>query len=139
MIIGIGHDMTTIERIEAVLAGKQGERFLHRVLTEQERHFFEATPRDASRRWLEIVAGRFCAKEAVAKALGTGIGNMVNFQDISVVPNKLGRPICQVDRRVWEQLDLPADEMQVHLSITHEQSTVSVVVCIERISLAQLG
>lgn len=78
-IVGIGLDATEIPRIAAVL-GRYGERFLHRVFTEEEiayclRHRFPAPS----------LAARFAAKEAAAKALGTGLAQGVGWRDIEVV------------------------------------------------------
>jgi holo-[acyl-carrier protein] synthase len=88
MITGIGLDVTEIERIEA--AHKRTSKFTERILTQQELiRFSSLTPH----RQIEFLAGRFAAKEAYAKALGTGIGKECSFQDIEIQSNELGKPI----------------------------------------------
>ncbi len=88
MILGIGSDICDIRRIEAALA-RHGDRFLQRVFTEAER-------RRAERRTEKIRAGtyakRFAAKEACAKALGTGFRQGVFLSDIGVTNLPSGQP-----------------------------------------------
>ncbi|MCZ6829909.1 MAG: holo-ACP synthase [Gammaproteobacteria bacterium] len=74
-------------RIEAVLA-RQGERFVRRILTPVEQAEYAASARQN-----RLLATRFAAKEAVVKALGTGIGNGVSWQDITVEHDELGAPL----------------------------------------------
>lgn len=84
MIIGIGTDICRIERIEQGLA-RFGERFLTRVLTPREREGHWGA-RQLARRW--------AMKEAVAKATGWGIGGKLSFQDIEIMRDDLGKPVC---------------------------------------------
>ncbi|MDN3650120.1 holo-ACP synthase [Reinekea marina] len=86
-MIGLGTDIVQIERIEKVYQ-KQGERFLKRLLTEKEREVF-----DARKQSMAFLANRYAAKEAIAKALGTGIAKGVNFNDLEILPNEFGAPI----------------------------------------------
>ena len=79
MIIGIGTDLVDIRRIERTIA-RFGERFLDRIFTQKER---ARADRRANR--VETYAKRFAAKEACAKALGTGFRKGVFFRDIGVV------------------------------------------------------
>lgn len=83
---GIGTDIVQINRLETVLA-RQGERFVERLLTPAERAEYQRRGAPVS-----FVAKRFAAKEAVAKALGTGIGRGVSFQHIEVANNADGAP-----------------------------------------------
>ena len=80
MIIGIGIDIIELNRIEKMLDGKL--KFMERILTENERNV--AMELKGSR-LTEFVAGRFAAKEAYSKAVGTGIGKEVSFLDIEVM------------------------------------------------------
>ena len=88
MIIGLGSDLCDIRRVEKVLA-RHGERFLQRVFTPVERA-------RAARRTLSLHAGtyakRFAAKEACAKALGTGFSHGVFHSDLGVVNLPTGQP-----------------------------------------------
>ncbi len=85
MIAGIGTDIVKIDRIRKAL-DRSGDRFARRILTDSEWDIFESAGLKAA--WL---AKRFAAKEAAAKALGTGIGK-VSFQDLEVSNNDAGAP-----------------------------------------------
>jgi len=86
MTIAIGTDIVEITRIAEAVT-RQGERFVQRVLTASELADYQARGETAA-----FVAKRFAAKEAIAKALGTGIGRGVSFQDIVVANNPQGAP-----------------------------------------------
>ncbi len=79
MIVGIGIDIIELNRIEKMLDGKL--KFMERILTENERNVAKGLK---GSRLTEFVAGRFAAKEAYSKAVGTGIGKEVSFLDIEV-------------------------------------------------------
>ena len=81
----------TIDRISSIVAGRTSDRFIRRILTEKER---ELTSGMNHGRLVTFIAGRFAAKEAVVKALGCGIGRLVGFQDIEILPDEAGRPHC---------------------------------------------
>lgn len=87
MIEGIGIDLIELDRIERVLAKQK--RFLKRILTSTEREVYTRLSKET--RQVEYVAGRFAAKEAFAKAVGTGIGKL-SFQHIEVISNENGAP-----------------------------------------------
>jgi holo-[acyl-carrier protein] synthase len=86
MITGIGTDICRISRIEAGLE-RFGVKFLERILTPLEREGMWGA-RQLARRW--------AMKEAVAKATGWGIGRKLSFQDIEIVRDDLGRPVCSL-------------------------------------------
>ena len=86
MILGLGNDIIDIRRIERTLE-RYGERFLARVFTDTERLKSEARANRAA-----SYAKRFAAKEACAKALGTGLRNGVFWRDMGVVNLRSGRP-----------------------------------------------
>ncbi|WP_028274892.1 holo-ACP synthase [Atopococcus tabaci] len=86
MIVGIGLDLTEIGRIEQACLKR--ETFPERVLTPSEMELYD---RMTGFRKVEFLAGRYAAKEAFSKALGTGIGK-VGFHDIEVLPDPKGRP-----------------------------------------------
>lgn len=81
--VEVGVDLIEIERIERVVA-RFGQRFLERVYSERERERYGQRPRE--------LAARFAAKEAVMKALGTGVRG-IRWRDIEVLPNRRGKPI----------------------------------------------
>jgi holo-[acyl-carrier protein] synthase len=136
MIQGIGMDLVEIARIRRILEEPHGGRFVERVLTPEER---ECAASRAGR-LAEFVAGRFAAKEAVAKALGCGIGRQVGLQDIRVVPDALGRPVCSVNDAAWVRLgyaaavspSAAASAIRLHLTITHTDTTAAAFVVAER-------
>ncbi|MBE1555194.1 holo-ACP synthase [Sporosarcina limicola] len=88
MISGIGLDIVEIDRIAELDARSQ--KFRARILTIEELMIYEALK---SHRRTEFLAGRFAAKEAFAKARGTGIGEACNFTDIGIIPAENGKPI----------------------------------------------
>lgn len=92
MIKGIGIDIIELDRIKKSIDKKS--RLVNRVLTPDERIIYEDL-KSQSRR-IEFLAGRFAAKEAFAKATGTGIGKL-GFQDIHVISNENGAPSIVVD------------------------------------------
>ncbi len=114
MILGSGIDIVAIARIERMFE-RYGERFLRRLLTpaEQAAALRLANP-------IPRLAGRFAAKEAVMKALGTGWGAGVNFTQIEVVNDDTGAPTVRLHgaaRRRCEALG----GRRWHLSISHER------------------
>lgn len=99
VIKGIGIDIIDIDRIKQSI--KRNPRFVQRILTlEEQKRYSELN----ERRRNEFVAGRFAAKEAFAKAVGTGIGK-ISFQSIEVLSDEKGAPKMVVegyaDYRIW--------------------------------------
>lgn len=87
MIKGIGIDIIEINRIAQAV--NKNARFVRRILTEKEHARYDKLPNEG--RKLEFLAGRFAAKEAFAKAMGTGIGKL-SFQHIEILPDEQGAP-----------------------------------------------
>ena len=88
-ITGLGMDAVELSRIEKIVA--EPKTFLQKVLTPAELEKYNSLP---TKRKVEFLAGRFAAKEAYAKALGTGIGQHVSFQDIEVLMMRLETSPC---------------------------------------------
>jgi holo-[acyl-carrier protein] synthase len=129
MIYGVGMDMLEISRMKKIMEGKAAKRFLERILTLAERELADRRKGRLS----EFIAGRFAAKEAVVKALGSGIGQIVGFQDIEILPDALGKPCCTIAAVALGRLCLPMDStMRIHLSITHSESMAAAYVIIEQ-------
>lgn len=97
MILGIGSDIVQIPRIER-LEEKFGRKFLERILSEKELEVFDHNHCRA------FVARRFAGKEAVAKALGLGIGRPLKFNDISITNDNLGKPQVQINWSSYQEL-----------------------------------
>jgi holo-[acyl-carrier protein] synthase len=111
-IIAHGIDLVDFERIEQMLT-RHEERFCERVFTERER-----TDAEKVKNRTEKLAGRFAAKEAVMKLIGTGWRDGVAWTDIEVINDPLGRPIVTISGKVREFADRQGIE-QITLSITH--------------------
>jgi holo-[acyl-carrier protein] synthase len=117
MILGIGTDLVDIRRIEQTIA-RPGERFIARIYTHVERARAE---RRANR--IDTYAKRFAAKEACAKALGTGFRQGVFFRDMGVVNLPSGKPTLRLTGGALVRLQAltPAGyEAQIDLAITDE-------------------
>lgn len=130
VIIGVGHDLTDVPRVAEMLESKLGERFMQRVLTPGERKIGAAY---TGARLHQYVAGRFAAKEAIAKSFGCGIGAKLAFRDMDIARDTSGKPICKLSPEAWDRLGLTASETIVHITITHEHSLASAFAVVERI------
>jgi holo-[acyl-carrier protein] synthase len=122
VILGLGIDLTDRRRIEKSIQ-RFGTRFLKRIFTADEQALAERRRADPAV-YYGTYAKRFAAKEAAAKALGTGLGQGVSWQDIEVRLTALGRPELVLHRRAAEHLValLPGEcwEPMVHLALTDE-------------------
>ena len=130
MIVGIGSDLCDIRRIARSLE-RFGERFTHRVFTEGER---AKSDRRAAR--APSYARRFAAKEACAKALGTGIGQGVFWRDMEVVNQPGGRPTLRLSGGAREHLARmvpPGHEARLHITLTDEPPLAQAFVIIEAV------
>lgn len=121
MIIGIGSDLIDIQRVARVIE-RHGERFLDRIFTEAERA--RANRRGKNERMVVATyAKRFAAKEACAKALGTGIRRGVWWRDMGVVNLPGGRPTMQLTGGALVRLQALTPEgfeARIDLSITDD-------------------
>jgi holo-[acyl-carrier protein] synthase len=127
MILGIGTDLVDIRRIEQTIA-RHGERFINRIYTETERARAE---RRANR--IDTYAKRFAAKEACAKALGTGFRRGVFFRDMGVVNLPSGKPTLRLTGGALKRLEAitPAGwEAQIDLALTDEHPLAQAFVVI---------
>jgi holo-[acyl-carrier protein] synthase len=130
MIIGIGNDLCDIRRIEAVLRCYP-ERFVRRCFTETERRRAERRVTSAA-----TYAKRFAAKEACAKALGTGMRRGVFWRDMGVVNRPSGKPTMQLTGGALERLRAvtpPGCSALIHLSISDEYPYAQAFVVIEAV------
>lgn len=128
MIIGLGNDLCDISRIEKTLA-RYGERFTQRCFTEIERRKSDRRAQRAA-----SYAKRFAAKEACAKALGTGLNFGVYWRDMGVVNLPTGKPTMQLTNgaaRALARLVPPGYEPHIHLTITDDGGMAQAFVIIE--------
>jgi holo-[acyl-carrier protein] synthase len=128
MIIGIGSDLCDIRRIERSLE-RFGDRFTHRVFTEGERARSDRRAAQAP-----SYARRFAAKEACAKALGTGLSQGVFWRDMEVVNLPGGKPTMRLTGGALERLRAMTPnghEAVVHVSLTDDVPIAQAFVIIE--------
>lgn len=134
MILGIGSDLCDIRRIEASLT-RFGERFTHRVFTAGERAKCDGRAARAA-----SYARRFAAKEACAKALGSGIAQGVFWRDMEVVNLAGGKPTLRLTggaRERLAELTPPGFEAWLHITLTDEPPLAQAFVMIEAVPSAQ--
>lgn len=125
MIFGIGIDVVEVERISSSMA-EFGDRFSNRIFTERERSYCENQKRPAMH-----YAARFAAKEAVAKALGTGIGKELAWLDVEVQRRPSGEPevILAGEGKKFAEANKIT---QIKISLTHAEhyaAANAVVLC----------
>ena len=116
MISGIGIDLCEVERIRIAL-NRHGERFASRILDPVEHSEFQLL-RESQRP--QFLAKRFAAKEAIAKALGTGIGRGFGFRDLFVRHDEAGRPVARLNSK--NRVLSGALPRTIHLSISDDGS-----------------
>lgn len=125
MIFGIGTDLVEIQRVSRLLE-RYGTRFARRILGPDEWDDFQRAANQA-----QHLAGRFAAKEAFAKAFGTGLRYPVSLGNISVAKNVLGKPSLQFEPAL-AQLMMHHGVTAHHLSLSHEHSMACAFVVLER-------
>lgn len=119
-MLGIGTDIVEVQRIVEVWQ-RQGEKLVQRVLTPAEQNQLEGlTHDDAKARFL---AKRWCAKEAIAKALGTGIAKGIGWQQMEIAHDELGKPVVLLTGAAKDRL-LSMNAETVLISISDERHYV---------------
>ncbi|MFA6178435.1 MAG: holo-ACP synthase [Candidatus Methylopumilus sp.] len=124
MIYGIGTDIVEVSRIEESLA-RFGNNFAMRILSEREMQDFTQSNTQA-----RFLAKRFAAKEAFAKALGTGIRAPATFENIGVAHDDLGKPVLDLAPGLQAYLEAKGIRFQ-HLSISDEKMLAAAFVVLE--------
>lgn len=130
MILGIGTDLTPVARIEAAIA-RHGDRFAERILSPLEQQAFTSQPPSAAQ-----LAKRYAAKEALSKALGTGISGAMNWHAASVAHHAAGGPYWVLSPELLASLvcGVPLANCQVHLSLSDDAGLALAFVVIESLS-----
>lgn len=126
MIYGIGTDIVDFARFESMLA-RYGDRLVERMLSERELPEFRSQTNAA-----RFIAKRFAAKEAFAKAVGSGLRHPVSLRRISIIHDGLGKPALIFDETLSKhlaQLGIAAH----HLSISDEQDKIVAFVVLESV------
>ena len=111
MIVGLGTDLVEIARIERAM---QNPRFVYRILTDREREIIHSP---------QQVAGRWAAKEAIAKAVGVHL----QWQQVQLLPDEIGVPRVTIDSPNFD-----TRRLRLHVSITHERTHAMAVAVLER-------
>jgi len=124
MILGIGIDLVEVEEIKKVIE-RWGERFLGRVYTEREREYCEGRGCP----YLTF-AGRFAAKEAFFKAMGTGWSGGMRWRDVEVLNASNGRPEVLLHGRAAQAAE-DKGVKAIHVSISHDRDHAVAVVMLE--------
>lgn len=106
-ILGIGIDIVEINRINKAIS--RNNKFLGRIFTDLEIEYFKQ-----KNYRVETIAGNFCAKEAIAKALGSGIRGF-DFKDIEILRDSLGKPTVKLYNKLYEI----SKNSQIYVSISH--------------------
>jgi holo-[acyl-carrier protein] synthase len=124
MIVGIGIDIIEIERIAEVYV-RHRERFAQRILTDAERAYVlrHSDPRHR-------LAGRWAAKEAALKALGTGLADGIGWKDCEILPDEMGKPkLFFHGKALARAKELGAERW--HVTITHSETVAMAQVILE--------
>jgi holo-[acyl-carrier protein] synthase len=127
VILGVGNDLIDIRRIERTLE-RYGDRFIERVFTDLERQKSEARAQRAA-----SYAKRFAAKEACAKALGTGLRHGVYWRDMGVINMPSGRPTLRLTggaARILAELTPDGFEARIDLTLTDDFPLAAAIVII---------
>ena len=126
MIVGVGVDLMSVERFAKSIA-QYGERILERVFTGGEREYCRRMRNSA-----EHFAARFAAKEAVSKALGTGVCRGVGWKEIEVVRERSGRPTIKLTGGGAEAAARIGADI-IHISLTHSRTQAAAFAVAERL------
>lgn len=121
MILGIGTDIIEIDRIDKAI--NNTPMFLEKVFTKE-----EIQQLNSNKNRVESISGNFAVKEAVSKALGTGIRGF-SLKDIEVFRDNLGKPIVEVSEKIKELIK--EKKFTFHVSISHNKTTAIAFVVLE--------
>jgi len=128
MIYGLGIDLIEIGRIKSELL-RSGDRFCEKVFTEKEIDYCKRGPNlDVQSR---CFAGRFTAKEAFFKAIGTGLRNGLRWKDVEVLHDNLGKPVFALKDKALETIKKEKIS-SIQLSISHGKNVATAVVILEK-------
>lgn len=133
MIIGLGTDLCDIQRIADTLE-RFGDRFTHRLYTEQERVRAERRPAKRADRYAQM----FAAKEACSKALGTGFRQGVFWRNMEVVHLRSGKPTLRITGGALERLSLLTPDgfrSQANVTLTDESGLAEAVVILSAVPM----
>ncbi len=137
MIIGIGIDLISNDRIKKIIK-KFDQNFKEKIFSKNELNDFKNRYKNQDKltqNAINFFAKRFASKEAFSKAIGTGIGRGIDFNDIEISNDKLGKPFIKIlnnkEAKIKEILN--CQEFNIHLTISDEKSISGAVVIIEKV------
>ena len=124
MVVGIGIDLVEIHRMKQAI---ERPAFIKRVFTTDEETYCIGRGRQSAASY----AARFAAKEAVMKALGTGLSGGGTWQDIEVLPDELGKPVMSL-KGFFGELARELGVTRIHVSLSHAQDYATAQVLLWR-------
>ena len=125
ILIGIGTDIIEVDRVRGVLE-RQGERFLNRVFTDEERAYCSGMKFPHKH-----YAARFAAKEAVSKCFSTGIGAELGWRSVSIYHGPRHQPLVRLDEKATLLLR-QVGATHVHVSLSHTDTVAMAVAALVR-------
>ncbi len=129
MIFGIGVDIVQITRIEKAME-KHGDKFAKKILSETEFKEYLEYESQAANKKINFLAKHFAAKEAFAKALGTGFRDGLTLKQIQLSHNKTGQPVLIITGRAKQKID-KLNIRHYHVSLSDERDHVVAFVTLE--------
>ncbi|MCK4312383.1 MAG: holo-ACP synthase [Candidatus Cloacimonetes bacterium] len=124
MIYGIGIDIIEVERVKKLVSKK--DKFIKRIYTQTEINYCESFRNKA-----QEYAGRFCAKEAFLKAMGTGWSHGLRFNEIEIVNDKLGKPEINLYGTTKEYFEKKGLK-NIYVTISHIKKYATAAVVVEK-------
>lgn len=133
MIYGIGTDIVSVNRISSIYS-RQSDRFVSKILSGAELALYNNLKNHKSK--LLFLAGRWAAKEAFVKAIGTGFRSGMYLRAISIINNELGRPEIKLSEQAKVNVNslLSSDNYKLHISLSNENEFATSTVLVEIIN-----
>ena len=125
MIFGIGTDIVEIKRIETM---KSLDKFASKILSHNEKEFYDSL---TNQKQIVYISKQFAAKEAIAKAIGTGIRNDTNFKNIEILRDKNGAPIFNALNKL-EKIISDLGITRTHVSLADERDYAIAIAVLEK-------
>ncbi len=125
MIFGIGTDIVEIKRIETM---KSLDKFASKILSHNEKEFYDSL---TNQKQILYISKQFAAKEAIAKAIGTGIRNDTHFKNIEILRDKSGAPIFNALNKL-EKIISDLGITKTHVSLADERDYAIAIAVLEK-------
>jgi len=125
MIFGIGTDIVEIKRIETM---KSLDKFASKILSHNEKEFYDSL---TNQKQIVYISKQFAAKEAIAKAIGTGIRNDTHFKNIEILRDKNGAPIFNALNKL-EKIISDLGITRTHVSLADERDYAIAIAVLEK-------